>query len=150
MRSGEVGYQPAAVTHPPSTELSPEDPSQQHLHLLSPGVSSAPFNSWGPQKIPLALITGGCSQGLSCIPPITPILDVDHPLGVGVAKVGAMWWPVVNLGAREQRVKQSEDPPPGLGMGLEMLTMLSSMGYVVLSGKMQVERQETTFCTPVS
>lgn len=31
-----------------------------------------------------------------------------------------------------------------------MLTMVSSMGYVVLSGKMQVERQETTFCTPVS
>lgn len=37
-----------------------------------------------------------------------------------------------------------------LCMGLEVLTMLSSMGYVVLSGKMQVERQETTFCTPVS
>lgn len=31
-----------------------------------------------------------------------------------------------------------------------MLTMVSSMGYVVLSGKMHVERQETTFCTPHS
>lgn len=33
---------------------------------------------------------------------------------------------------------------------METLTMVSSMGYVVLSGKMQVERQETTFCTPHS
>lgn len=38
----------------------------------------------------------------------------------------------------------------GLCVAMEMLTMVSSMGYVVLSGKMQVERQETTFCTPVS
>lgn len=29
-------------------------------------------------------------------------------------------------------------------------TMVSSMGYVVLSGKMQVDRQETTFTVPTS
>lgn len=39
---------------------------------------------------------------------------------------------------------------PHVGGGMETLTMVSSMGYVVLSGKMQVERQETTFCTPHS
>lgn len=39
---------------------------------------------------------------------------------------------------------------PHVGRGTETLTMVSSMGYVVLSGKMQVERQETTFCTPHS
>lgn len=55
----------------------------------------------------------------------------------------------MNLETRKQRVKHGRDPP-GLCTETEMLTMLSSMGYVVLSGKMQVERQETTFCTPIS
>lgn len=42
-------------------------------------------------------------------PGSAPILDVDHPLGVGVAEVGAVRWPVVNLGTGEQRVKQGRD-----------------------------------------
>lgn len=29
---------------------------------------------------------------------ITPILDVNHPLGIGVAEVGAMRWPIVDHG----------------------------------------------------
>jgi len=33
---------------------------------------------------------------------------------------------------------------------LELLTIVSSMGYVVLSGKIHVDKHETTFRTPVS
>jgi hypothetical protein len=33
---------------------------------------------------------------------------------------------------------------------LESFTIVSSMGYVVLSGKMHVDKHETTFTTPVS
>jgi hypothetical protein len=50
------------------------------------------------------------------------VLDVDHALGVGVALVGEVRGTVV--------------------------IMVSSIGKVVLSGKMQVERQDTSFCTP--
>lgn len=102
---GVAGGLSISYRHPPLWHRA--DPSQQHLHLLSPGISPALFNSWESQGIPLALIISGClkpARALPCPPP-APILDVNHPLGIGVAKVGAVRWPVVNLETKEHRVK---------------------------------------------
>lgn len=79
---------------PPAVICPPKNPGQQHLHLPSPGIS--PASTWKSHWIPLALKTSGCSHV-----PSSPILDIDHPLGVGVAKVGAMRRPVVDLGMSE-------------------------------------------------
>lgn len=35
---------------------------------------------------------------------LTPVLDIDHPLGIGVAKIGAVWWPIVDLGTRDRHI----------------------------------------------
>ena len=29
---------------------------------------------------------------------VTPVLDIDHPLGIGVAEIGAVRWPIVDHG----------------------------------------------------
>lgn len=63
-----------------------------HLGAVSPGVSLCPSSS----KMLTALLNQDGSPMA-----LTPVLDIDHPLGIGVAKIGAVWWPVVDLGTRD-------------------------------------------------
>lgn len=90
---------------------------------MSPTSTAAPFKSRKSHWIPLALKTNGCSHL-----PSSPILDVNHPLGIGVAEVGAMRWPVVDLGMSEQRNEAGQGLSPGFCVGMGILTMVSSMG----------------------
>lgn len=68
---------------------------------------------------------------------------IYEPFCVTITKVGWMWRAVMNLQATMLtmgNVKHNYRVP----------TIVSSMGYWVLSGKMQVDRQDTTFFTPDS
>ena len=136
-----------------------------------------------------------------------PVLNSNHPLGIGVPKVGIMRWSIVNLGSssaiwsvaihkqsrkqhrhnqlpftKQSRKQHCHDHLPFTSHYEAVLpwlaaihksqwnstamfsrhsqsshaiptdtvaipTIVSSMGYVVLSGKIHVLRQDTTFLT---
>lgn len=61
----------------------------------------------GAPRPPSPALTGLCPGGVGG----GPVLHINHPLGVRVAKIAAVRWPVVNLG--EQRTCCFSAPPPG-------------------------------------
>lgn len=63
-----------------------------HLGAVSPGVSLCPSSSG---MLTALLHQDGSPTALA------PVLDIDHPLGIGVAEIGAVRWPIVDLGIRD-------------------------------------------------
>jgi hypothetical protein len=71
------------------------------------------------------------------------VLNINQPFGIAIAKVGRVWRTIMDLKTKSRNRKISDS-----FIKTKQLTIVSSIGYEVLSGNMQVDKHDTTFFTP--